>query len=290
MPPVEYRQSGRTQRTYFSPKQKMQIKSLPPYIPPTMPVGKVNVSSTLRSEKLLSPSDLSYWDLKLSGYGVSPSWIPPVMRQVKSGSDIQFFPKDSKSDSTIRNGTLQTQLVHHIPFKPLVSGRLSLPSIRFQYFDPGSGKIITATHHPQQAFVLGSVWQVIIGGLISLLLVLMGIYLYQKIIFFRNRRQCRKAAFREIYNAESFMGLREALNHFASAEGWPVNLSIQRWAMYWASSFKQDDDFYELLDQLSHACYSKAPSHDLDVFRALFIARLRSGKRKTKYHLQSRFV
>ena len=103
-----------------------------------------------------------------------------------------------------------------------------------------------------------------------------------------HRRQRRQQAFCEIHKAESFEDFRAALNLFASAEGWPINLTIRRWTLCWTSSFKQDDDFHKLLDQLSQACYSKAPLQDLEVFRSMLLAQLRSSKRIGKYCLQRR--
>ena len=193
----------------------------------------------------------------------------------------------------IRHGALHTQLVHHIPFKPLGNGRLNLPLIRIQYFDPGSGKIIAATHYPHQTFVIDLVWRVIIGGLIGVLVILLGKVLYQKYFFIRHRWQLRKAAFHEINTAETYAGLRDALNLLANAEGWPNNLTIRRWVIYWTSCFKQNDgfdDFDDLMKQLSRACYCKEPMQDLEAFRSRLIDQLLSSKRIRKYRLQIRSV
>jgi hypothetical protein len=297
LPPIEYRQSGKTLRTYYIPRQKLNVKPLPPYIPPTMPVGKIGISSAVPSNQLLFPSEISYWDLTITGYGVSPAWMPPIMRQVKSTPDNQFFATDSQKTITLLEGRLDSQTLHHIPYKPLVSGRLNLPSIRVQYFDPDSGKIITTTHQPQRPLVIGLAWRVIAGALLCLLAVLVSRHLYQEYLLQRNRRRLRQAALLKINNTTTFTELREGLNHLAVAEGWPDNLTIQRWAMYWLSCYKpscikQGKNFHELMNQLTQACYDKKPAQDFETYRAMFVALLRSAKRKSRYGLglQSRLV
>jgi hypothetical protein len=297
LPPIEYRQSGKTLRTYYVPRQKLNVKALPPYIPPTMPVGKIGISSAVQSDHLLFPSEISYWDLTISGYGVSLGWMPPIMRQVKSTPDNQFFSTESKNTITLLEGRLVSQTLHHIPYKPLVSGQLNLPSIRVQYFEPDSGKIITTTHQPQRPLVIGLAWRVIAVTLLCLLTALVSRYLYQMYLLQRNRRRLHQAAMLKINNATTFTELREGLNLLAVAEGWPDNLTIQRWAMYWSSCFKpscikHEKNFHELMNQLTQACYDKKPAQDFETYRSMFVSLLRSAKRQSRYglRLQSRPV
>ena len=96
VPPIKYQKSGRTERVYYFPKQTINVKALPPYIPPTMPVGKIHIETTLKSDKLLFPGILSFWNITLLGSGVSPNWIPPVLRQIKSNNDINVLPINTK--------------------------------------------------------------------------------------------------------------------------------------------------------------------------------------------------
>lgn len=285
LPSIEYQQSGRTLRTYYLPKQKLNIKALPPYVPPTMPVGKIGISSSLREQELLSPSELSYWDITLTGDGVSPNWMPSVIRQLKSNSNIDFFSTDSIRESKIQKNVLQSQVVHLVPFKALGNGKLELPVIQAQYFDPTTGKIIRISHHPEQAFVLSMTWRFFIGGLLSLLIIFMGRYFYREISALQKRRRLHQAALSQITQATSFFDVRNSLNVLANAEGWPGNLTIQHWTLYWESCFKRDDGFLELLQQLSQACYDKEPLQGLEDFRLKFVSQLSAKKRKRKISL-----
>jgi len=276
IPPIEYRKSGQNLRTYFLPKQNLNVKALPPYIPPTMPVGKINIASALKSDELHFPDTLSYWDIELIGHEVSPNWMPPVLRQINSNSDIRFFPSNTQHKQISTMGTLQSQVLHHIPFKSVVSGRLNLPTLRVQYFDPDSGRIITTTHQSQNVVVLGMAWRIVIGSLICLLFLWTGKSLYGKFCFIRKRSHLRKNAVDLIEKANTILDVRKALYILARAEDWPNNMTLRSWALHWRSNFNVNDDFDTLINQLSKASYSKEHLIDLDRFRAELLTQVRS--------------
>ncbi len=276
IPPIEYRKSGQTLRTYFLPQQDLNIKALPPYIPPTMPVGKISIASALKSDKLILPDTLNYWDIELTGRKVSPNWMPPVLRQINSNPEIRFFPTNTQRKQTAIKGTLQSQVLHHIPFKPVVSGRLNLPTLRVQYFDPDSGRIITTTHQPQNVVVLGMFWRVFIGSLVCLLLLWTGKSLYDKFCFIRKRSHLRQNAVGLIEKANTIIDIRKAMCILARAEGWPTNMTLRNWALHWRSHFNVNNDFDILMKQLSKASYSQEHSIDLDRFRAELLTQFRS--------------
>lgn len=275
IPPIQYRRSGQTKRTYYFPKQNINVKTLPPYIPPTMPVGKINITTRLKSDTLFYPGILRYWDITLTGNGVSPGWIPPVLRQIKSNSDIQILPVHTERTPKVTRDGLQGQVIHNIPFKPVSSGRLSLPSLRIQYFDPASAKIITITHPAQFSLVLNLGLRIVIGIFISLLLFWLGKYIYGKICFFRQRRQRRQTAVSAIEEASTFLELRMALNLLANAESWPANMALHQYVLHEFNNFKAGDHFHELLGQLSRACYGKKANADFKKLRSAFLLQLR---------------
>ncbi|MDT8385031.1 MAG: hypothetical protein RRB22_11505 [Gammaproteobacteria bacterium] len=282
LPPIEYRLSGRTLRTYFSPRQRLEVKALPAYIPPTMPVGRVEVSSTLHTEAPLSPAELSYWDVGLTASGVSPSWLPPILRQLNTRTDIQFFSHTAQPEVRISQGVLHSQVQYHIPFKPLSSGRLTLPTLGWQYFDPASGKIVSASHRPPTTLVIGLAGRIAIALLIGLLLIAAGRYFYKHLLAVHRARRLRRQALREIGRAEDFTALHQALRLFARAEGWPGNLTLTAWSRYWGLRYQRDDEFRDVLQQLSQACYGQLPSPGLAVIRSRLMTQLNARRRAPK--------
>jgi hypothetical protein len=275
VPPVEYRKSGQTERTYYFPKRTINVKALPPYIPPTMPVGRIHMTSRLQSDTLILPGLLNYWDVTLTGNGISPNWIPAISQQIKSNTDMQFFPATAERVPLVNRDGLQGEVTYHIPFKPISNGRLKLPSLRIQYFDPESARIILATHQPQPALVFSMTLRLIVAGLLLVTLFWAGKYLYGKFCLMRQRHRLRQAAISGITQAQSVLELRMALNLLAKAKGWPINMTLRHFASHCRSKTKASNDLLELLNQLSHACYSHEPILDLENFRMALLAQLR---------------
>lgn len=275
VPPVEYRKSGQAERTYYFPKQTINVKALPPYIPPTMPVGRIHMTSRLQSDTLFLPGLLSYWDVTLTGNGISPNWIPPISQQIKSNNDMQFFPATAARVPFVNRDGLHGEVSYHIPFKPIRSGRLNLPSLRIQYFDPENAKIMIAKYQPQPALVFSMTLRIIVGGLLLLTLFWTGKYLYGKFCLLWQRHRLRQAAISGITQAQSVVELRMALNLLAKAKGWPINMTLRHFASHCRNKAKASNDLFDLLNQLSHACYSNKPILDLENFRMALLTQLR---------------
>ena len=255
LPPIRYELSGRTERIYYFPAMPLPVRPLPPYIPPTLPVGKVSVTSTLTPGGLLSPDTLAYWTVTVSGETVTPRGLPPLLRQVQSSERVRFLSVES--ERTWDAETQRSRVVHHIPVKPLASGRLSLPSLQFQYFDPGTGRLVRVTHTPPRPWVLGWGWRaamVMVPGLPALWLCLQ-LYRLSRRAFRRRREQ--NAALMALKEAADARQLRRALEAVSHAEGFPANLSLREWARHWRAHHHADPAFDPLVARLSRACYGK---------------------------------
>jgi hypothetical protein len=276
VPPVRYLNSGRVERTYYFPEQEINVQALPTYIPPTMPVGKITITSRLESDKLIQPGVLRYWNIVLTGEGVSTSWIPAVVRQIKSGNDIDILPIKTQRSNWVSRDRLLGQVTHQVPFKATVNGRLDLPKLRFQYFDPTNGRIMTDTHQAHSVLALGMVTRFVIAGLGILSLFWPGQYFYRRYSLFRQRRRLRQRAVTAIKEANTLVELRMTLKLLAEAEGWPVNMTLGNFTQHWCANFGIRYDFNELINRLSLGCYSKEPEFDLEVSRAALLAQVQA--------------
>lgn len=258
LPAIQLRKSGRIIGTHYFPLQQLTVKALPPYIPPTLPVGKITIASALSSQSLLFPNDLNFWDVTLQGYGVPPNWMPPVLRQIQANSDIDFLPSHAQQQRSSNNRGLQITTTHHIPFKAKANGRLGLPDLRVQYFDPASGKIVTLRHQPQDALVFGLSSRIFFGvGFFLMSLWLTNIF-YRKLSTIWSRAQLRKMAFSKLRAANNATEIRHALQMLSNAEGWSKNMTLRDWARCWRSCFRVNEDFMSVIDQLSQASYGKS--------------------------------
>ena len=277
LPPVILRQSGRVTRIYYAPPQSIDVKALPPYIPPTMPVGQVSLSSRLSTTDLLSTDFLAYWQISISGTGVSQRWLPPVLRQLQSTARVHFMPTHSERQTAADIQGVQSTILHHIPFKALGSGWLELPVLRLQYFDPDSGRIVDVRHAPHSAFVLSLAWRLFLGTVTGLLALWLLWSLWGKIRLLWQRRRKRRCALGQIAAATTMWELRQALAVVAEAEGWPGNLTLRDWGMRWRMQVTGSESMDLILQQLARACYAGEQAQDFSDYQSRLLAQLNAG-------------
>lgn len=278
LPAIEYHKYGKKIRTYYLPKKELTVKALPTYIPPTMPVGKISISSQLRTKGLLYPDALYYWDISLTSFKTSPNWVPQVMSQISSNRDIQFFSKNTSQNLNTDHGRLSHQVTHHIPFKPLTNGEINMPAIRLQYFDADSGKIVTTIHNPESIFILSFIWRIIIIILFTTFSIVVAIFFHKKISSLIQHKRLCNATLIEIEEAKSFSDLRGTLHNISIMEGWSDNLTIRDWTLVCSSHIKNNHSMEKLTNKLSQACYSKNQSTELRVLRKNLLDYVRSKK------------
>jgi len=276
IPGIEYVQSSQTRRSYFIKNQLLIVKALPPYIPPTMPVGEIRLSSSLRGDAVLHPDKISYWDITITGRNVSPSWIPTLLAQITAGKAVTMYKPITEQHTSIIKNVLQSQILHHIPFKAINNGSLQLPDLALQYFDPRNAKIIKVIHRAPSAYGLNLPWRITLGALISFLLLWIGKKTVVKLTTVVRRVRNRRLAFSALAKAESVLDLRQSLNLIAKAEGWQGNMTLQQWQLRWQTHYRRRDGLSTLLQQISEACYGSGSQFDLAACRRSLIIELQS--------------
>lgn len=259
LPAIGYVRNGLTVRRFYPPDVALQVKALPPYVPPLLPVGKVSVHTSLEPAGWLRSGHLAYWNVDVHGPDVPADWLPPVLAQITSNRDMQVFPAEStRRDSPDASGV--HGLAHHrIPLKPLSSGRLPLPSLRLQYFDPDSGRLVAVNYSPVRPITLSLP--------VILILVLTGTVLLGFIarVAWRWTRTCwrrhrlRHQAIAQLQSAQEPASLRAALTVFAQAEDWPSNATLGHWLDCWRQRYRAPAELSTALDQLGAAHYGTRP-------------------------------
>ncbi|MCW8986514.1 MAG: hypothetical protein OQK75_02485 [Gammaproteobacteria bacterium] len=263
LPPIEYSLSGVARKRFFLPVKKIMSKILPRYLPPTIPVGKVLIKSNLSPAGILQKDSISYWNIFLQGQ-VSHSYkLPPVLRQLKSNEQIQILPVKSTHSNNVTNELLTSTVIHSIPFKALQNGFLTLPELRFQYFDPESEKINTVIYKEKRVFVLG-IYARSIVIIVFLLLVFWVIWLiHKKWIKIKYSKNKREQAIELLKNPDHANDIRVALQLLAQSEFWPVNLTVSQWKSLWINKYQAEEKFDILIDEISCALYSSSLEHNL---------------------------
>lgn len=278
LPPIEYSVSGVLRKKFYFPLLPINIKTLPSYLPPTIPIGKITIQSHLPQGGPLKSNSISYWEIKLSGNLSSSYKLPPILRQVKSNSQIDFLPVNSIHSSVVSANNLVSTVKHSIPFKPLQSGVLDLPKVQLQYFDPSTGKITTLTHGDDNIFVLSLFWKVII----ILLIVVIFIYIFKlcRISWkkFRFSRIKREQALKLLENNNTDC-INKALKLLIESEYWPKNITVNQWGEYWRSKYQVPHTFDEFTKSLSSCFYSATDSCDVNRLNLQLMSLINNKKR-----------
>jgi len=256
LPNIQYELNGVIRHSIPIPAFSISVNALPAYIPPTMPVGKITLKQSLSSGALVNTNTLTYWKLQLNGIGLPAHWLPAVLRQIKSNEEIRYSPITSERSNLTDPGGMQSQVIHTIPLKALANGKLELPALRVQYFDPDDGRLKTLAIEKNSIVALSYIWRItillVLGGLLYKIIKLLKIVLHRKWL----RRKRINEALQQIGKANTAYAIRTTLNHIALAESWPDNLSISAWYLRWNAKYKAQEDLDSLLASISIACYS----------------------------------
>lgn len=121
LPAIRYNLNGRDAAQWQPPAQTLEVQALPPYLPPTTPVGNVAIESRIEPSGWLQPEHLAYWHISLHSDAVSTAQFPPILKQMHS-SGVELFPaKVEKTGGEVG----QYRLDYHIPFKAQRSAAVS---------------------------------------------------------------------------------------------------------------------------------------------------------------------
>jgi hypothetical protein len=230
LPPVEYRRDGVITHLIHPPAIQLRVRPLPLFVPPTMPIGRMDLDVSLPDGRFLVKDELNFLELRITAEGPPGRNASVLLRQLRSEEAVTFYPPRDVTDE--RPGH-RDERVYQIPFAPGTTGRISLPVLRLQYFDPSTGKIVTGQHALGSHVSLPR-WS--IHAAMALLLLGTGMvlrYLYRiltrKLQVFRSYR----AAVRSLRRAETPGELKTALMHVAEAESWPGNITLASWRCRW---------------------------------------------------------
>ena len=263
LPPVEYSVSGVLRKQFYLPHNIINIKPLPSYVPPTLPIGKITVQSQPPLTWLLQTDTLTYWKVNIRGDVNNAYRLPAILRQIRSSSDFKFLPVNSKHLNELSNNSLLSVTNHTIPFKALSSGFLKLPDLTIQYFDPDKGEIKDVTYESSHIFVLGLFWQIILGTFVLYLSYVLFNVIYKKTVKLKTSIQKRTKALRVLQEIQNTTQIKESLRLIAKAECWPKNLTVSQWGNNWGKKYQVNDGFDVLIQKISSSCYSLESNNDI---------------------------
>jgi len=233
LPRIRYRPNRGRIQTLSIPEATLTVKHLPIYVPPTMPVGKISLNGIWDEGILVTNKTLQQWQISVTGEGVAEQTLHPISHQLVSTKNYAIFPARTTQKMLQTQRGITYQRTYTIPFKANKNGRLALPVISVQYFDPASGKLRKTQLEPPFIIALNS-W---LQWLIALAILAPGITLIitisQKTKLWASRYAQHKKARQLLKNANTYEQAREALKLLSVSQGWKENITLTEFISLW---------------------------------------------------------
>ncbi|MCK4744267.1 MAG: BatD family protein [Sulfuriflexus sp.] len=267
-PAVNYRLKGKVQRKFIPSNIQLNIRELPSYIPPLMPVGEIIIESNITTGSD-NPDKSHTVTVNISSDSALPSTLPNLPQNYILESTIHIGETSSNIINVEKNNSSNTSIHHRLPISFTSSGIYHFPALTLKYFDVESGRIITATGKPITGLILLP-W-------LKASLLIIAIIILAKIIVIANKmirdfsqlRKRRKHIITATLTAKSPHELHQLLNKYANTYNWGNNMTLSSWLISWEKS--RHSTAKVLIDRLSAACYSGEipPNLNQDIFLLL---------------------
>lgn len=256
LPAVEYHLNGVVRRVFHLPNLKLNIRPLPSYLPPTIPVGKIKISSSIsvrnsESTRLLYTDELAYWNVSIESKSLTPYWLPPVLRQIKPGKDISFFPAISTRSMQTDESGVNGRVSHSIPFKPLANGYTDIPSLEIKYFDPLTGRLETLVHQTEPSFSFGIFSRITVTLFFVVFILVLARQIFAYITGRIRYRKKRQQAVLKIRQANTTKDAVIGIRMVSKTEGWPANISLTNWLQRWKKQYHSAPELDGIIQSLS---------------------------------------
>jgi hypothetical protein len=283
LPRIRYVRNGLVQRVFAPPLLHVEVRALPSYVPPTLPVGRVELNAALQGPSVLHTSAITTWRVSLSSDELPPWWLPAVLRQVRSDDELKVFTVSSERSMSPDPNGVHGETVHRIPIKPLINGVLALPALRLQYFDPHKGRLVTIVYPGERYLALGP-WTRLVLGVLTLLGAYALLMRFRRWWLDRRRRhRHRREALALLNGAADPVQMRAALQRLSLSEGWPANATLTAWEDRWRARFITDPALGELLGRLASGCYDTRRPVDVTTLRMELLDLIRRSRRRRRH-------
>lgn len=254
LPAIKYRGDTGTYR-FYPPPIDLRVRPLPAFVPPTLPVGRIQLDIALPDDWFLARHELAFLKLQINSEAQPDQRHSALLRQFKSSEDVTFYPPRDWLEADENDARNSSTHSYQLPFTIKTMGLVKLPAVRLQYFDPSTGKI--ETHSQPVGRILSLPQWLIYAVSLGLLLVLYRLLqcLYR---FSRNRYRAYcgyRTALDRFQQASTVQDIRDGLAAIAVAEGWPANLSLAMWLAHWQSRYPRMRHLSENVRQLEDWLY-----------------------------------
>ncbi len=139
LPPVRYRLSGSDRRLFYFPLQELHTRALPNYLPPTLPVGKLNVRSQINTEN-------NQWQIRVQTHGLLTYGVPQLDTQLATISKHDISDIKIKHTQQSAYSDYGDRSLYEIPLPDWLMPFGKDLTITLRYFNSKTGRLDEITH------------------------------------------------------------------------------------------------------------------------------------------------
>ncbi len=258
LPEIRYYLYGGTKARWQPPVQVIEVQALPPYMPPTLPVGKVEIESTLEPKGILKPGSLLYWHVTLHSKSVPSGQFPAILKQLQNTKGLEVLPVKV----TMNNDQANTgfQLDYLIPLKAKGTGRLALPELNWHWFNPRTARLEKASYQAPRPWVL-ALWQkTLVFSAVFLTLSFALFWLLRNSYSWLKRYKSKRrlwAALQQNIETYDVLEVQKRLKECAVAHHWPAQFSVRQWLSFWQEKYGENSRLQHYLSIYDKQKFSK---------------------------------
>ncbi len=242
-PTITVRGAGRW--IFHLPYRDIHAMPLPAYLPPTLVIGHLQISSRLEHD----PTGQPYWSVEASSnglltedsYGIRTALMHVAGRAAEQVTFVEHRIDAQSGDSSVR---------WHVPVPNWSLG--AGPQLQLRYYDPQQARLKTLGHR------LPSVWQFPQWAWLTLTLALAAVF--AGLLHFVRRLSCQVANHRQFRNAIMQATEAHSLRRLLLENS--AVTTLEEWAL------KQDDRRAQTISQqLNRRCFASPAAMPMDAIK-----------------------
>ncbi len=229
LPVLRYSVSGVLRKKFYLPDQTISVQPVAAYVPPTIPVSRVKIDYEPDKNLIWKIDSVYSLDIEVKANTLSPRFLPPVLRYLKSSSEIEFLPANIER-KTIKTPTAITSIArYHVPLRILKSGYRTFPEINIHYLDPATATLGSKIFRLQSVLALNALLRFILSALALFIIAIVIFSTKNYILKHLLQRQYWTRAVRKLQQAENMLDIQQAITLFKKSRRQPQNTTIHQW-------------------------------------------------------------
>jgi len=217
LPAIRYQLSGSDRRRFYLPLQTINIKTLPGYLPPDLPIGNLKISSDIVN------ADPVNWKINVHTTALTPYGLPGLSRQLSNINDydIANIRINYKNLSSF-NDYGDVNIVH----APLPSWLMPFGQsiiLKLRYFNPETG-MLSEIHHTLPRHWNMPTWAWWVTFILCLLMSVFLIINIRPWILMQIRRYKLRQQTLQVMSADQLRNLILSDGHYPTLSHWSNNI------------------------------------------------------------------